>query len=77
MLRYLFAVQDSGPVPDTTESHLAGPEEARSVAVTVASEMLASHRDRFWPRPDWWVQVTDEQGTTVCRITVSGTTEGL
>ena len=47
------------------------------MAVTVAGEMLRDHRAKFWLRPDWGVQVTDEQGATVCRITVSGTAEGL
>jgi hypothetical protein len=38
--------------------------------------MLTDHADKSWPATDWWVHVTDEQGTTVCRIVVSGTTDG-
>ncbi|TNC48554.1 hypothetical protein FHG66_13480 [Rubellimicrobium rubrum] len=73
MPRYLFTVQNSKPAPDTTGLDLAGPEEARSMAMTEAGEMLRDHRDSDWPTPEWWVLVTDEQGSTVCRITVSGT----
>ena len=46
------------------------------MAMAEAGEMLWDHQDNAWPTRDWWVQVTDEQGTSVCRITVSGTTEG-
>ena len=75
--RYLFTIHDSKPTPDTVGIHLSGPEEARSMAIAEASEMLRDHRDRAgWPTPSWWVHVTDEeQGTTVCRLTVSGTAE--
>ena len=45
------------------------------MAMAEAGEMLRDHQDRAWPSPDWWVEVTDEQGTTVCRITVSGTVQ--
>jgi hypothetical protein len=69
-------MQDSNPAPDITEIHLDGPQEARSIAMAEAGEMLRDHADKSWPATDWWVHVTDEQGTTVCRITVSGTTEG-
>lgn len=73
MPRYRFTVQDSAPAPDTTEIHLSGPEEAQSMAMAEASEMLRDHQGKAWPTSDWWVQVTDEQGATVCRMTVSGT----
>jgi hypothetical protein len=73
---YVFTVQNSAPAPDTVEIQLGGPGEARSMAMTEASDMLRDHADRSWPAPDWWVHVTDEQGTTVCRLVVSGTTEG-
>ncbi len=77
MPRFRFTVQDSKPKPDTTEVDLPGPEEARSTAIAEASEMLRDHRDKSaWPSPDWWVHVTDEEGRTVCRLTVSGTTHG-
>jgi hypothetical protein len=74
--RYLFTVQNSKPDPDTTEIDLADPEAARAMAMAEAGEMLRDHRDSAWPTSDWWVHVTDEQGTTVCRITVSREAEG-
>ena len=76
MPHYVFTVQDSAPTPGTVEIQLDGPGEARSMAMTEAGEMLKDHADRSWPASDWWVQVTDEQGAPVCRITVSGTTDG-
>ena len=76
MPNYVFTVRDSKPAPDTVEIQLDGPQTARSMAMTEAGEMLRDHADRCWPATDWWVHVTDEQGATVCRITVSGTTEG-
>lgn len=73
MPRYLFTVQNSKPEPDLVEVDLPGPAEARSAAMAEAGEMLRDHRDQAaWPSPDWWVHVTDEEGTTVCRLTVSG-----
>ena len=75
MPHYVFTVQDSAPTPDTVEIQLDGPQTARSMAMTEAGEMLKDHADRSWPATDWWVHVTDEQGTTVCRIVVSGTAQ--
>ena len=73
MPRYVFTVQNSKPEPDRVELDLPGPAEARSAAMVEAGEMLWDHRDRdAWPSPDWWVHVTDEDGRTVCRLTVSG-----
>ncbi len=75
--RYAFTVQNSHPHPDTTEIDLSGPDEARAMALAEASDMLRDHRDHSaWPSPAWWVEVTDEQGARVCRLTVSGTAEG-
>jgi hypothetical protein len=74
--RYLFTVQNSAPEPDTTELDLPSPEEARAMAMAEASDMLRDHRDDAWPSPDWWVHVTDEEGETVCRLTMSGKAEG-
>ena len=76
MPHYVFTVQDSAPAADTVEIQLDGPETARSMAMTEASDVLRDHADRSWPATDWWVHVTDEQGATVCRISVSGTTDG-
>ena len=73
MPRYIFTVQNSNPAPDTTEVDLAGPQDARSMALAEAGEMLRDHQDRVvWPMHDWWVHVADEQGTTVCRLSISG-----
>ena len=76
MPRYAFTVQNSKAEPDSTELDLTGPQEARSMAMAEAGEMLRDHQTKAWPAPDWRVEVTDQQGTTLCRITVSGTVQG-
>ncbi len=76
MPHYVFTVQDSAPARDTVEIQLDGPQRARALAMAEAGDMLRDHADRSWPATDWWVHVTDEQGATVCRITVSGSTDG-
>ncbi len=73
MPRYVFTVQNSKPDPDTVEVDLADPQDARSMAMAEAGEMLRDHQTNgAWPTDQWWVHVADEQGTTVCRLTVSG-----
>ena len=70
-----FFNMPGGPDPDPDDgSDLKGPEEARSEAVTLAGEMLKKIDGQFWDRPEWRLHVTDEQGATVCTLTVKGTT---
>ena len=74
MPRYFFNL-DSLPDPvDEVGTVLTGPEQARSAAVIYAGEMLRDIDGDFWSAPEWWLRVTQEQGATVCVLTVRGTT---
>lgn len=74
MPRYFFNTE-GGPYPNPDEGTiLKGPEQARSEAVTLAGEMLKDIYGKFWGAPEWRMHVTDEQGGTVCVLTVKGTT---
>jgi hypothetical protein len=59
--------------PDTDGTDLPGPEEARSAAVVLAAELLKDLDGKFWSGGDWTMEVTDEQGATVCSLRFSGT----
>ena len=64
-----------GPYPEPDDGIvLKGPEQARSAAVTMAGEMLKDIDGQFWSAPEWCLSVTDEQGATVCILTIKGTT---
>ena len=72
MPRYFFNV-DGAPHPaDEDGIDLRGPDEARSAAVTLAGEMLKVANGRFWGAPEWRLHITDEQGATVCLLTITG-----
>ena len=73
MPRYFFNL-DSLPDPvDEVGTVLTGPEQARSAAVTHAGEMLKDIHGHFWGAPERRMHVTDEQGATVCILTIKGT----
>jgi hypothetical protein len=75
MPRYFFNT-DGGPYPAADEGvDLKGPKEARSEAVIHAGEMLKDIDGQFWDKPEWRMHVTDEQGATVCILTIKGITE--
>ena len=71
---YFFNVKGDGSSPDKEGTVLANPEAARSVAVVAAGEMLRDDSGTFWNGPDWRMHVTDEQGATVCTLTIKGST---
>ncbi|WP_210526687.1 DUF6894 family protein [Rubellimicrobium arenae] len=74
MPRYFFNV-DGAPNPvDEDGIDLKGPEQARDAAVTLAGEMLQDADGRFWGGPAWRLNVIDETGATVCRLTITGET---
>ena len=74
MPRYFFNVE-GGPYPDPDDGiDLKGAEQARDAAVVMAGEMLKDADGRFWGGPDWRLHVTDEDGATVCMLTIKGTT---
>jgi hypothetical protein len=72
--RYFFNVEGDGSPPDKEATVLSSPEAARSAAVVATGEMLRDADGGFWSGPDWQMHVTDEQGATVCTLTVRGST---
>lgn len=76
MPRYVFTVEGSGdPEQDEDGIVLAGPAEARSALVTLAGELLKEADGGFWTGAAWRLRVTDEQGATVCSLTIRGSSE--
>ena len=76
MPRYFFNIE-GGPYPDPDDGiDLKGSEQARSAAVVMAGEMLKDIDGQFWGQPEWRLHVTDEQGATVCVLTIKGATDG-
>jgi hypothetical protein len=53
---------------------LAGPQEARAAAVTAAAEQLKDTDGTFWNAPEWRMHVTDEDGATICVLSIQGKT---
>lgn len=74
MPRYFFNLIGDGSSSDKGGTVLPGPEEARSAAVVAAGEMLRDADGKFWGAPEWQMHVSDEQGTTVCTLTIRGST---
>ena len=73
MPRYFFNANSDQYSPDRNGVLLAGPDEALSHAVVVAGEMLKEISGQFWGAAEWNLNVTDEDGSTVCSLTVKGT----
>ncbi len=76
MPRYFFTLEGDGSSPDEEGTMLPGPEEARDVAVRAMGEILTDAAGAFWNGPEWRMTVTDEEGATVCALTIRGTTDG-
>jgi hypothetical protein len=74
MPQYFFNIHDSRDIPDDQGTHLSSPEEACTEAVAAAGAMLKDLREEFWCAAEWRMHVTDEQGATVCALTIRGTT---
>lgn len=74
MSRYFFNL-DHDPYPaDEFGTVLPGPAEARIQALIAAGALLKDNDRKLWDQPEWRMHVTDEEGATVCLLTVSGTT---
>ena len=73
MPRYFFNVKDGRDMPDHDGLELADPAAARVMAVFTSGEMLRAHAESFWNDRDWQMNVTDDQGATVCHLRFSGT----
>jgi hypothetical protein len=70
MPRYFFHVRDGAYFPDTEGTVLAGPDEARSEAITAASTMLKDTGDALWTGEEWTMHVVGEDGVPVCDLVV-------
>ncbi len=62
MPRYHFGSVDGRPEPDPDGLELASEEEARTVAVQYAGEVLQSDPHLLWAHGQWRVEVTDDAG---------------
>jgi hypothetical protein len=72
MPRYFF--HSPGDDPSLDEGmELPSPKEAREQASLAAAEILRDIDGAFWAKPEWPMQVTDEQGATVCLLSIKGT----
>jgi hypothetical protein len=71
MPRYFFHVRDSAEIIDDVGVELAGPAEARAVAVINSGEAFRDLGLKFWASPEWLTWVTDERGATVCALSFS------
>lgn len=72
---YYFELQGVGTPPGENDGVLLdGPEQAMGEAVTMAGEMLKDSDGQFWNAPEWRLHVRDEQGGTVCVLTIRGLT---
>jgi hypothetical protein len=74
MPRYFFSTPGDGYAPDDEGVVLSGPEDAKAMAVTTAGEILKDIDGKFWSGQEWRLHVTDENGATVCVLTMRGTT---
>lgn len=72
MPRYFFHLLGGNPQPDDEGTVFAGPQEARAAAVIAAGEELKDIDGKFWNAPEWRMHVTDEDGATICVLSIQG-----
>ena len=72
MPRYFFNFQDRRTIPDEVGTVLPGPDEAHAQAVTAAAEAVRDLGSEFWKAAEWQMHVTNEQGATVCMLSIKG-----
>jgi hypothetical protein len=76
MPRYFFNIEGLPGPNDDEGTFLPGLEQARAAAVIHAGEMLKDFDGQFWGGLEWRMHVTDEQGATVCTLSIRGTMGG-
>lgn len=50
----------------------ASEASACSEAVAAAGEMFRDLSERYWTKPSWQMEVTDEEGAVVCELSITG-----
>ena len=71
--RYFFNLEGSLSHSDDVGTVCNGLDEARDLAVLAAGETMKELHG-FWDQPEWRMHVADEQGGTVCILSIKGTT---
>ncbi len=74
MPRYFFNVNDGRNMFDGEGTVFASPDDARAQAMVAAGLTLKNSGADFWDMHEWRMHVTDEQGATICRIHLGGST---
>ena len=72
MQRFFFHICDGVDVRDEEGVLLDGVGEARVLAVSSVNCLLQDLGRRRWSRTEWAMQVTNEQGATVCKLSFFG-----
>ncbi len=68
MTRYYFHVHDGIDMPDDEGTEFADDGAALAAAVVAAGGMLRDLGAKYWEHSDWWLEVTDQAGATVCKL---------
>jgi len=71
--RFFFHLHDGQDLPDHEGTECKDPAEAHTQAVMTSGALLRDLGGRFWDSPDWEMNVTDEQGNSVCDPRSTGT----
>lgn len=72
MALYRFAFEGDHLGSMTDPIRCEDDASARAQAVRAAGEALWNLQGRFWGAPQVRVTVTDDQGTTICALTITG-----
>jgi hypothetical protein len=68
MPRYFFHVRHGKESIDRDGVELANDDQAKTLAVHTAAELLQDLGEGFWSAPEWRTWVTDESGATICTL---------
>ncbi len=69
MPRYYFHHCDGVEHLDADGVELAGPNQAKDMALSAAGEAIRDLCAEFWWHPEWRTWVTDEGGGVLCSCT--------
>lgn len=68
MPRYFFHIHDGDELIDDQGTVLAGHDQARAYAITVAGELLRNAGKTSWDGTEWRLRVTDDEGNKICTL---------